>query len=432
MERNSPRKARTFPDGFLWGVATAAHQVEGDNRNSDWWAWEHRPGTPVAEPSGSAIEHYARFASDIALLAELGCTTYRFSVEWARVEPAEDRFDEDGIRHYRDVTQAVRDAGMTPMVTLNHFTLPAWLALRGGWMSPEAPSLFARYCTRVVAALGDLVDWYCTINEPGAVAFGGYLGALGFPPGTTDLASWNTAIAGLKQGHTRGLAAVKEARPEANAGATHSMTEYQANAGGRPIMEYRRHQMEDTFLEVCQDDDFVGVQTYTRTVINVPPALAPMLRALVNVGPLRRRVLPPLLRRSSRRGDRTSNRARRTDMGYEYRPQAIAATVRRVAEVLPGKDIVVTEHGIATTDDRERVEFITDGLTALHDAIADGVPVRGYIHWSAFDNFEWALGYRMRFGVIAVDRATQERHVKPSGRLLGEIARTSALIDRRS
>jgi beta-glucosidase len=293
-----------FPDGFLWGVATAAHQGEGDNRNSDWWAWEHRPGTPVAEPSGSAIEHYTRFASDVALLAELGCTTYRFSVEWARVEPAEDRFDEHAIRHYRDVTQAVRDAGMTPMVTLNHFTLPAWLALRGGWMSPDAPSLFARYCTRVVAALGDLVDWYCTINEPGAVAFGGYLGALGFPPGTTDLASWNTAIAGLKQGHTRGLAAVKEARPEANAGATHSMTEYQA-------------------------------------VINVPPALTPVMRALVNVGPLRRRVLPPLLRRRSRRGDRTSDR-------------------------------------------------------------------------------------------VAVDRTTQERHVKPSGRLLGEIARTSALIDRRS
>jgi beta-glucosidase len=416
-----------FPDGFLWGVATAAHQVEGDNRNSDWWAWEHRPGSPVAEPSGTAVEHYARFESDIALLAGLGYTTYRFSVEWARVEPAEGHFEEDAVRHYRAVTEAVRDAGMTPIVTLNHFTLPAWLARRGGWIATAAPSLFARYCTRVVTALGDLVDWYCTINEPGAVALGGYVGALGWPPGTTDLQSWNAAIDGLKQAHTRGLAAVKEIRPQARAGATHALIEYEANTGGRPIMEFLRHQMEDTFLAVCADDDFVGVQTYTRAVVHLPSVLAPVTRALVNVALLRRLVMPPLVRRGSAPTDRRSDRVRRTDMGYEYRPQAVAATVRRVADLLPDKDIVVTEHGIATTDDQERVAFITDGLTALHGAIADGVPVRGYIHWAAFDNFEWALGYRMRFGLVAVDRETQERRVKPSGRLLGEIARANAL-----
>ena len=416
----------TFPDGFLWGVATAAHQVEGDNRNSDWWAWEHRPGTPVAEPSGTAIEHHARFADDIALLAGLGHRAYRFSVEWARVEPVEERFDDGALRHYRAVTEAVRGAGMTPVVTLNHFTLPAWLALRGGWTSPDAPSLFARYCTRVVTALGDLVDWYCTINEPGAVALG-YVGALGFPPGTRDLASWQAAIGGLRQGHARGLAAVKEARPEARAGATHALTAYEANPGGRPIMAYLRHQMEDTFLEVCGDDDFLGVQTYTRAVVDVARPLASLTRALVGFGPLRRLVMPALIRRGTALGDREPDGVRRTDMGYEYRPQAVAATVRRVAGMLPGKDIVVTEHGIATTDDRERVAFITDGLTALHAAIADGVAVRGYLHWSAFDNFEWALGYRMRFGVVAVDRATQQRQVKPSGRFLGEIARTNAL-----
>jgi beta-glucosidase len=416
-----------FPDGFLWGVATAAHQVEGDNRNSDWWAWEHRPGSPVAEPSGTAVEHYARFESDIALLAGLGYTTYRFSVEWARVEPAEGHFEEDAVRHYRAVTEAVRDAGMTPIVTLNHFTLPAWLARRGGWIATAAPSLFARYCTRVVTALGDLVDWYCTINEPGAVALGGYVGALGWPPGTTDLTSWNAAIDGLKQAHTRGLAAVKEIRPQARAGATHALIEYEANTGGRPIMEFLRHQMEDTFLAACADDDFVGVQTYTRAVVHLPSVLAPVTRALVNVALLRRLVMPPLVRRGSAPTDRRSDRVRRTDMGYEYRPQAVAATVRRVADLLPDKDIVVTEHGIATTDDQERVAFIIDGLTALHGAIADGVPVRGYIHWAAFDNFEWALGYRMRFGLVAVDRETQERRVKPSGRLLGEIARANAL-----
>lgn len=417
-----------FPPDFLWGTATAAHQVEGNNRNSDWWAWEHRPGSPVAEPSGEAINHYHRYPEDVLLLSSLGLPVYRCSVEWARVEPTEGFFDQGAIDHYRAMIETIRMNEMTPVVTLHHFTLPVWLAARGGWLHPDTPALLASYAGRIAGEFGDLVDWYCTINEPGVVAFGGYFGALGFPPGTTTLEDWNTAIAALGRGLVQSRAAVKEAQPDARVGATHAMIEYEFNDAGRPIAEYFRSQMEDRFLELSAEDDFIGVQTYTRQVIAPPAPLAKLTQSLVGFGPARRQLLPRLIRRSIRLGDNTDNANQRTTaMGYEYRPQAVAATVRRAHEMLPGKEIIVTEHGIATDDDTERIDFITEGLTSLHQIVEDGIPLRGYIHWSAFDNFEWALGYRMRFGLIEVDRATQVRTPKPSASFLGEIARQNAL-----
>src|SRR5690348_4248185 len=144
----------TFPEGFLWGAATAAHQVEGDNTGSDWWDWEHRAGTPVREPSGRACEHFTRYPDDIAILAGLGLNTYRYSVEWARIEPVEGSFDAAAVDHYRRMTQAVIAAGLTPMVTLHHFTLPRWFAARGGWTATDAATVFGRYCEHVVRALG--------------------------------------------------------------------------------------------------------------------------------------------------------------------------------------------------------------------------------------------------------------------------------------
>jgi beta-glucosidase len=275
--------------------------------------------------------------------------------------------------------------------------------------------------------LGDLVDWYCTINEPGNVALG-YLGALGFPPGTTTMSTWEAAIDGLCKGVVRSRRAAKQARPEAKVGATHAMIEFEENDAGRPLVDFFRDRMEDRFLEASSEDDFLGVQTYTRVVIAPPSWSAPLVRALTELGPVRRSVVPWLFRRVSRNSDAADNSTRTTDMGYEYRPQAIAATVRRAHELLPNKPLVVTEHGIATTNDPERIEFVRDGLAALHELIEDGVPLLGYIYWSAFDNFEWALGYRMQFGLIGVDRSTQERVVKPSARFLGEIAKANAVV----
>jgi beta-glucosidase len=428
MVDGSPRDL-VFPEGFLWGTATAAHQVEGDNSTSDWWQWERRHGTPCREPSGRAIDHYHRYPDDIALLAGLGFNTYRFSVEWARVEPSEGAFDEAQLDHYRRMAETVVEHGMRPMVTLHHFTLPQWVAASGGWLDPRTPARFARYCRRVVAALGDAVDWYCTVNEPGVVAFGGYLGALGFPPGRHDLGSWETAIDTLLEAMRLGRAAVKEARPQARAGATHSLQEWAANAAGAPLLDWMRERNEDVFLAACGDDDFIGLQVYTRQRIDLPAVLGPLVRALLGTRTGRAAVARSLGVATRRRVGPAAVRGdvRRTQMGYEYRPEAVAAVVRRVADLLPGRDIVVTEHGIATADDAERVEFIERGLAAVHACVRDGLPVRGYLHWSAFDNFEWAFGYAMQFGLVAVDRVTQERTVKPSARYLGEIARTNRL-----
>jgi beta-glucosidase len=417
-----------FPSGFLWGTATAAHQVEGGNSNSDWWAWELRPGTPCKEPSGWAIDHYSRYVADVDLLAGFGFNTYRFSVEWARIEPSEGVFDEAQLEHYRRMVGSVRAAKLMPMVTLNHFTLPMWVADKGGWLSEETPRLFERYVRRVVEALGDTVDWYCTINEPGVVAFGGYLGALGFPPGARGLANMRQASANLIAAHRRAMAAIKELRPGSTAGQTLSMQDWRSNAGGRSAMEYARRLGEDGFLEACRDDDFVGVQTYSGVTLDMPRPVGWLTRAVLSVPPLENFVVSRMI------GGRGTNPTvdprdgiRRTQMGYEYRPDAVAATVRRVAEVLPGKPIVVTEHGVATADDAERIEFISGGLKALHQVIADGIPLRGYIHWSAFDNFEWAEGYAMNFGLVGVNRDTQERTPKPSAKYLGDIARGNKL-----
>jgi beta-glucosidase len=417
-----------FPPGFLWGAATAAHQVEGDNSNSDWWAWERAPGTPCREVSGATCDHFHRYPSDIALLADVGLNTYRYSVEWARIEPDEGMFDERALDHYRAMTYAVLAAGVEPMVTINHFSLPQWLAARGGWMAADAPALFTRYAQRVVRALGDRVRWWCTINEPGVVAFGGYLAALDFPPGRRDAASWRRATDGLIAAHRRALPVLKDAAPDARFGLTHSMQAWETDEQGQVFLDFIRRRNEDVFLEAAVEDDFVGVQTYTRAQVKLAAPVALALRLALKVPSLVDAVAPPVIRREAHRSDPPIPPGeRRTQMGYEFRPEAVAATLRRAAVLLPGKDLVVTEHGVATADDGERVEFIDRGLRAVHAELEAGLPVRGYIHWSLLDNFEWARGYHTTFGLIAVDRATQARTVRPSARFLGGIARTGRL-----
>jgi beta-glucosidase len=229
------------------------------------------------------------------------------------------------------------------------------------------------------------------------------------------------------KGHLRARDAVKAVRPGVRVGATHGMQEWEANDAGRPAMEHVRWMFEDFFLDGSHDDDFVGVQTYTRVPVVLPAALGPVTRALVRSPRLRRALLPGVMRRAFTTmggGSREQGGMRRTQMGYEWRPEAIGATLRRAASLLPGKDLVVTEHGIATADDAERVEFVRRGLASVHDAIDDGTPVRGYIYWSLLDNFEWAHGYRTTFGLVDVDRVTLQRTPRPSARWLGEVARS--------
>ncbi|QFG22157.1 glycoside hydrolase family 1 protein [Actinomadura sp. WMMB 499] len=404
----------TFPDGFLWGAATAAHQVEGGNVTSDFWALEHAPGSMFAEPSGDACDHYRLYREDIGLLRDLGFTAYRFSIEWARVEPEDGFVSRAAIAHYRDVLEACHEAGITPMVTLHHFTSPHWLMDLGGWEYDGTPERFAAYCHMVMDELGPLIPYAATINEANIARLTrrmieGFTKApeqapVGVGRDRPDAASrpntflftWSdTGLEVVKRAHVEARRAIKNASPSTRVGATFALQDYQSEPGGEKAAEERWAESFEDFLPALDGDDFLGVQNYSRVLVGADGTLP------------------------------HPEGAELTQMGYEFYPQALENVLRRAASA--GLPMFVTEHGIATGDDARRVEFVRRALVGLERCVADGVDVRGYFHWSMLDNFEWMLGYAPAFGLIAVDRTTQRRTVKDSARVLGNIARRNAL-----
>ena len=386
-----------FPPGFIWGTATAAHQVEGNNWNNDWWAWEHTPGSPCQEPSGDACDHYHRYGDDIRMLAALGFGAYRFSLEWSRIEPEEGEFSRAALDHYRRMCAACLEHGVRPVVTFHHFTTPRWVAAQGGWTEPATADRFARFCERATAHLGDLVDRACTLNEPNVVANFGYRWGL-FPPGRRDADLHRRANDVFIAAHRKAVDAIKSGPGTASVGLTLAMQDMQAVDGGEAFRDAERRDTEDCFLEAARGDDYVGVQTYTRLLFG-PDGL-----------------------RGPQPGVPT------TQMGYEFWPESLEATIRRAWDVTRHVPIVVTENGLATTDDRERVAYVERALHGVLACLADGLDVRGYFYWSLLDNFEWVFGYRPVFGLVSVDRTTQARTVKPSARWLGDVARANRLL----
>jgi beta-glucosidase len=425
----------TFPPGFLWGAATSAHQVEGNNSTSDWWEWETDPApkAPLAEPSGIACDHLNRYREDIALLASLGLNTYRFSVEWARIEPRAGEFNDAAIEHYSRIVDTCMDNGITPVVTLQHFTLPAWVAHAGGWLNPDMTEYFGRYTRKVVSRLRDRVPYFCTINEPGNLITRGYIGTFPTPPFVQELTAYDIAAAAVNAAHHRAREIIKEAFPSARVGMAHALQDWRSDNGGAPAMAFAQKLHEDRFFSETADDDFIGVQTYTIIEVNAPRLAGPVVAALLRSRRLTEAVALPLLRHRAKdaaptEGAVPADGRRRTQMGYLWAPEAVEVTTRRMASIYPGKELLITEHGVATEDDAERIEYIDAGLRAVHHMIADGVPISGYIHWSLMDNWEWWDGYRPKYGLIAVDRATQKRTIKPSARWYGEIARNNLLL----
>ncbi|WP_328465932.1 glycoside hydrolase family 1 protein [Streptomyces sp. NBC_00448] len=385
-----------FPDRFLWGAATAAHQIEGNNINNDWWPREHAPGTRIAEPSGDACDSYHRFREDMTLLRDAGLDTYRFSIEWSRIEPEEGVVSRASIDHYRRMVDTALELGLTPMVTLMHFTVPRWFAQEGMWRSPKAADRFARFTELALPVLGDDVKWVCTVNEPNIAAMiaGGddpaNLVAYGLP--APDLQVADT----LLECHRRSrevLSGVGGVR----SGWTVATQAFQAEPGCEEVAHAYGYQRDDWYLEAARGDDWVGVQAYTRTII----------------GPDGPRQVPE--------GVET------TLTGWEYYPQALELGVRSAWEKTGGTPVFVTENGIATADDARRIDYTRGALAGLHAAIEDGVRVEGYLHWSLLDNYEWASGYRPTFGLISVDRETFVRTPKPSLAWLGGVARSNGL-----
>ncbi len=385
-----------FPPGFIWGTATSAHQVEGSNWNTDWWEWEHDPESPCVEPSGDACDHYHRYPRDMKLLADLGFGAYRFSIEWARIEPEEGEFSRTQLDHYRRMIECCHETGLTPVVTFHHFTSPRWVSRAGGWEEKATAERFERYCARAIAHLGDVIPYACTINEPNMPALHGYQTGF-FPPGKRDRGARERANETLIEAHRRGYEAIKSGPGNTRAGMTLAMVDWQAVDGGEEQRDRLRDETEDVFLEAAIGNDFIGVQTYTRTI----------------VGP---------------EGMRSPDRdAELTAMGWEFYPEALEATIRRAEEILPGLPILVTENGIATDDDTRRIEYVRRALAGLERCTDEGIDVAGYFYWSALDNFEWAFGYGPHFGLFAVDRKTLERKAKPSASWLGGVARTNVL-----
>ncbi|MBB3110934.1 beta-glucosidase [Paenibacillus phyllosphaerae] len=415
-----------FPKDFIVGSATAAYQVEGNNTNSDFWAEEHAEGSPYADKSGDAIDHYRLYREDIALMASLGLKAYRFSIEWARVEPAPGQYSKSAIAHYRDVLNACYEYGLTPFVAMHHFSSPQWLMRFGGWGSEDTPERFANYCEFVFREIGDLIPYVLTFNEVnlpvmlrevfsniGLIPPVGIAGKAWAAPkwresaaqlcGTTvdryitfHMISDEKKIELLKDAHRRARQVIKQLQPDTKVGLSMALSDIQSVPGGEEIAAAKWQQYFEQYLPAIEGDDFFGLQNYTREVYGPEGRMKPEPDAEL------------------------------TQMKYEYCPEALGQVLRKVAKSIK-LPIFITEHGVATDDDERRVEFIRRGLQGVHACIEDGIDARGYLHWTTFDNFEWNAGYSMRFGLIAVDRATQERQVKESARYLGRFAESKTL-----
>ena len=421
-----------FSSDFLLGAATAAHQVEGDNKNSDCWAMEQMKHTSFVEPSLDAVDHYHRYREDIKLMADAGLNSYRFSVEWARIEPEEGRFDEAEAAHYLDVIHCCKEYGLEPIVTLHHFSSPKWLIGKGGWEAPSTVNDFARYVRYIIEKLGDELHYVCTINEANmgiqvAAIAKRYLLQMQAQASKTQTsdgtvqvginlkkmmadqkaaAEENKNIFGVEKvetftsmrtpegdrivclAHEAARSVIRELYPHIKVGLTLSLHDIQIVDGGE---EKAKHEWADEFthyLPYIQDDDFLGVQNYTRSLIGANGSLP------------------------------APDGAELTQMNYEFYPEGLEHVIRKVAESFKG-DLIVTENGIATADDNRRIAFIQQALAGVQNCIQDNIPVKGYFHWSLLDNFEWQKGYSMTFGLIAVDRTTQTRHPKKSLSYLG-------------
>jgi len=401
----------SFPKGFLWGAATAGHQIEGNNVNSDWWAREQT--TPGMEPSGDACDSYHRYEEDIALLAGAGLDSYRFSLEWSRIEPIEGRFSRAELAHYRRVIEACFAHGVTPVVTLQHFTTPNWFAQRGGWLADGALELFVRFVREATTILGG-VEWVVTMNEPNMQA--AILTAMRRMQEQKQ-AEWQSPTVEAKEEKQQHGQFLTYADPEigralvrihhvardvvreltdAKVGWTIAAGALTAAPGGEEKLREIRYGKEDIYWEGARGDDFVGVQAYSSQQVDAN-GLVPH---------------PP--------------HPDNTLVGTAFRPDALAMAVRHAWEVSEGVPIVVTENGIATARDEQRIRYTELALRGLREAMDDGVDVCGYLHWSLLDNYEWGH-WEPTFGLVAVDRETFERTPKPSLAWLGEVAKRGGL-----
>jgi beta-glucosidase len=427
-DEDSPAAAPKFlfPPDFLFGAATSSHQVEGNCTNNDWWAWEQAGKVP--EKSGLACDHYRRFREDFDLARELRHNAHRFSIEWSRIEPEEGRFSDDAIRHYRDVLSALRERGMEPIVTLHHFTLPQWLAAKGGWENPKIEGLFARYVGVVVDACKDLARWWITINEPLVIVFKGYV--IGeWPPGKKEFPVAMKVVRQLLRTHVRAYHVIHERQPDARVSIAHHALALSADDKSRLrdrlSLGTRSFLVNHMFLKALVNGhlrvpgviweglgsgrtlDFLGLNYYTRDFVrNAGFDLAGLLG-------------------SGSRIDHRMSIGQRNELGWEIYPEGMGRLLGEYGRY--GLPVLISENGTSTWRDQSRWLFIYMHLWQVARGLSEGVPIVGYLYWSLLDNFEWAEGYKARFGLVEVDYATQQRRVRPSALHFREVIRRNRL-----
>ena len=415
-----------FPQDFRWGVATAAHQVEGDNTENDWWAWEQEPGRIAqGHTSGLACDWWENAEADFERAAALGANALRLSVEWSRVEPRPGTFDERALARYGQMLEALRDRGIEPMVTLHHFTNPRWLAEGGGWEEVETVERFARFVRRVVEALGPTCDLWCTINEPNVYAYQGYLAGV-WPPGKSDLRTAMQVMRNLLLGHGAAYRVIHELQPEARVGFAHNMQVFDPANPRSPLDRFAASFLDRAYnqavlrtlkrglwafplgfglaLNLRNTLDWIGLNYYTRELVAFD----------------RTRSDTFFTRRSH------ADDAEMLDGGYgEFYPEGITCCLERLSELdLP---IYITENGIPDDDDDQRPRHLLTHLHQVWHAVQRCYPVMGYYHWTLVDNFEWAEGWTLRFGLIALDPRTQVRTPRLSAQLYADLTRANAI-----
>jgi beta-glucosidase len=416
-----------FPEGFMWGAATSAHQVEGGNTNNDWSAWEDEGHVLVS--AGMACDHFHRFREDFDLAEGLLHNAHRFSLEWSRVEPEPGQFSDDGLQHYRDVIDALIARGIEPVVTIHHYTIPRWLAARGGWEDAEIERCFVRYVERVVQAYGDRVRWWITINEPVVQVFKGWL--IGqWPPGRVgDYPRAMQVIRRMLRAHVLAYHAIHEKRPDAMVSVAQHCLAFTPNHPRNPFDRlstmFRDFLFNNLFIEALHTGrialpglfferlpfgrtlDFIGMNYYTRDFVRNTGFNLPGFVGLSATLENERRI------------------GKRNDLGWEVFPEGLGHFLRSFQRYqMP---LLITENGIPTTDEDDRWAFIYMHLWQVMRAMAAGVPVVGYLYWSLLDNYEWVDGFTAKFGLIGVNFKTQDRVVRPSARWLSQVIESRSL-----
>jgi beta-glucosidase len=417
-----------FPRGFLWGTATAAYQVEGNNPNSNWWAWEQQPGKIAnGYKSGLACDWWnGRWRDDFQRAAEGAQNAHRMSIEWSRIQPTPDRWDDAALNRYVEMVRGLSELNITPLITLHHYSDPQWFVENGGWENESAAEYFEKYVRRVVQALKDYVSLWCTFNEPNGYATLGFIQGI-FPPGKKDFNLGFKVMVNMVRAHAAAYHAIHQIQPQAWVGMAHyyrslvpskswspldrlsirllmGLNEVFASAANDGVVKFIH--MRKQVREAKATQDYLGIDYYTRDYVSFN---------LLHYNEL-------FGRRYFREGADLSS------TGFlANEPLGMYEALKWGLKFnLP---IIITENGFDDSDDRVRPRFIIEHLHQVWRAVNFNWPIKGYFHWTLVDNFEWERGWTQRFGLWELDVDTQARHKRPSANLYAEICRENGISD---